>query len=76
MTTRLLTRAVPAGWPQPPKRVDAELIGAATWPPSMLPTCYVCGPTPFVETVADLLTRAGHEPARIMTERFGPSGGS
>jgi ferredoxin-NADP reductase len=31
----------------------------------------VCGPTPFVETVADLLTAAGHDPARIRTERFG-----
>jgi ferredoxin-NADP reductase len=76
MLTYAYTRAVPAGWPQLPRRVDAEVIAAATWPPSMVPTCYVCGPTPFVETVADLLTRGGHDPARIRTERFGPSGGS
>ncbi len=40
------------------------------------PTTYVCGPTPFVETVADLLVAAGHDPARVRTERFGPTGGS
>ena len=36
---------------------------------------YVCGPTPFVEAVADALVRLGHEPRRIKTERFGPTGG-
>ena len=70
------TRRAPQGWSRPPRRVDAELIGVATWPSGDRPTCYVCGPTPFVESVAGLLTRAGHEPARIRTERFGPSGGA
>jgi ferredoxin-NADP reductase len=37
---------------------------------------YLCGPTGFVETVADLLVGLGHEPGRIRTERFGPTGGS
>jgi ferredoxin-NADP reductase len=36
---------------------------------------FVCGPTGFVEAVADLLVRAGHGAAAIKTERFGPSGG-
>lgn len=36
---------------------------------------YVCGPTGFVETVAELLQERGHDPANIRTERFGPSGG-
>jgi len=36
---------------------------------------YVCGPTPFVEAVADALVQLGHEPHRIKTERFGPTGG-
>ncbi|MDQ1599990.1 MAG: hypothetical protein QOD68_1464, partial [Actinomycetota bacterium] len=40
------------------------------------PTSYVCGPTGFVETVADLLVAAGHDPRRVRTERFGPSGGN
>jgi ferredoxin-NADP reductase len=34
----------------------------------------VCGPTGFVEAVADLLVDQGHAPKRIKTERFGPSG--
>jgi ferredoxin-NADP reductase len=37
---------------------------------------FVCGPTGFVETIADLLVAAGHDPHRVKTERFGPSGGS
>ena len=36
---------------------------------------FVCGPTGFVEAVADLLVRAGHGAGAIKTERFGPSGG-
>ena len=31
--------------------------------------------TPFVEAVADALVGLGHEPGRIRTERFGPTGG-
>lgn len=68
------TRAVPPGWPLPPRRVDEALIETVTWPPSANPTCYVCGPTAFVEAVAGLLTHAGHNPLRIKTERFGPTG--
>ena len=36
---------------------------------------YVCGPTSFVETVADDLVALGHEAANIRTERFGATGG-
>ena len=32
---------------------------------------YVCGPTPFVESVANDLVALGHDPATIRTERFG-----
>ncbi|MEU3341924.1 ferredoxin reductase [Streptomyces sp. NPDC002144] len=32
---------------------------------------FVCGPTAFVETAADLLTGLGLDPATIRTERFG-----
>ena len=69
------TREVPVGWPREARRVDAELINSTTWPADRMPTCYVCGPTSFVENVADLLRAAGHDPARIKTERFGPTGG-
>jgi ferredoxin-NADP reductase len=34
----------------------------------------VCGPTGFVETAANLLVGAGHDPGSIKTERFGPTG--
>ncbi|MBA9003497.1 ferredoxin reductase [Thermomonospora cellulosilytica] len=74
--TYAYTRAAPPGWPRTPGRIDADLLAAATWPPEAGPSCYVCGPTGFVERVADLLVAAGHEPTRIRTERFGPSGGS
>jgi ferredoxin-NADP reductase len=69
------TRAAPEGTDRPPGRVDAQLLAAATLPPADRPTCFVCGPTGFVETVADLLVAGGHDPARIRTERFGPTGG-
>lgn len=72
--TYAYTRVAPANWPTPPKRVDASVIGSAAWPANVAPTCYVCGPTPFVEAAAELLSAAGHEAARIRTERFGGTG--
>jgi ferredoxin-NADP reductase len=68
------TRQAPAR--APTGRVDAALLAAATWPPADQPTCYVCGPTGFVEAVADLLVGAGHDASRVRTERFGPTGGT
>jgi ferredoxin-NADP reductase len=35
---------------------------------------YVCGPTGFVEAVANTLVDLGHDPGSIRTERFGPTG--
>jgi ferredoxin-NADP reductase len=68
------TRSVPAGWPRPPGRLSAAELprGDATPQPAAV---FVCGPTGFVEAAANLLTAAGHRPAAIKTERFGPSGG-
>jgi ferredoxin-NADP reductase len=65
------TRIAPDGDPRPPGRLRAEDLTAHGWPPDFEPTCYVCGPTGFVEAAATLLTGAGHDPARIRTERFG-----
>jgi ferredoxin-NADP reductase len=73
--TYAYTRVAPAGSLRPPRRVDTTVLAEATWPRVDEPTCYVCGPTAFVEVVADLLTAAGHDPGRVRTERFGPSGG-
>ena len=74
-TIYLYTREVPEGWPRQPRRMTAEDMAAAAWPPRSEPTAYVCGPTSFVENAADLLLDLGHAPDRIRTERFGPSGG-
>ena len=69
------TRRTPDGWPQPPGRLDAATLAAAGWPADADPRFFVCGPTGFVETVAELLVDAGHAATRIKTERFGPTGG-
>ena len=72
--TYVYTRTAPANWPRPPGRVDATVVAEASWPSTLSPTCYVCGPTSFVEHAAGLLTASGHLPERIRTERFGPTG--
>ncbi len=71
----LYTRQVPTGWPDAPHRIGVADLTAHTVPPDQSPTCYVCGPTPFVEAVAALFLAAGHFAARIRTERFGGGGG-
>jgi ferredoxin-NADP reductase len=72
--TYAYTRVTPTDWPRPPGRVDASLIADATWPSSLAPTCYVCGPTSFVETATDLLSASGIQRDKIKTERFGSTG--
>jgi ferredoxin-NADP reductase len=54
-------------------RVGRELLVDVGWPPTESPRVYVCGPTGFVEGVADALVALGHEANRIRTERFGPT---
>jgi ferredoxin-NADP reductase len=73
--TYAYTRATPKDWPRPPGRVDAALVAEAAWPSKLNPTCYVCGPTPFVESVAGFLRACGNAADKIKTERFGPTGG-
>ncbi|WP_203579376.1 ferredoxin reductase [Microbacterium hibisci] len=65
------TRAAPEGWQGAVGRIDEGALREAIWAPDRAPTVYVCGPTGFVEHVADALVRLGHPPARIRTERFG-----
>ncbi len=69
-----LTRQWPEGWEGHRGRVDRKLLEQTVWPPDDAPRVYVCGPTGFVEAVAEALVELGHEPARIRTERFGPTG--
>jgi len=68
------TRVAPKDWLRPAARIDAALIAETTWPSSLGPTCYVCGPTSFVESAAGFLTASGNSSDRIRTERFGPTG--
>ncbi|GAA5197681.1 FAD-binding oxidoreductase [Microbacterium jejuense] len=65
------TRAAPDGWEGSVGRLDEEALREAVWPPEQGPIIYVCGPTGFVEHVADALVGLGHPAARIKTERFG-----
>jgi ferredoxin-NADP reductase len=73
--TYTLTRAVPPGWEGYDRRVDRGMLDEVGPPPHTAPRVFVCGPTAFVERVADLLVQAGHAPAAIRAERFGPTGG-
>jgi ferredoxin-NADP reductase len=68
------TRAAPKDWPRPPSHIDAALIANATCPATLGPTCYVCGPTSFVENATELLIAAGNDREKIRTERFGSTG--
>ncbi|HLL69593.1 MAG TPA: ferredoxin reductase [Micromonosporaceae bacterium] len=59
----------------PRRRLGVADVNTYGWPADFEPACFVCGPTGFVESVADILVALGHDPRRIKTERFGPTGG-
>ena len=69
-----LTRAQPSGWTGYHRRIDTDMLREVAWPADQRPLAFICGPTPFVETAAASLVTLGHEPGRIKTERFGPTG--
>ena len=69
------TRESPAGWTGFHRRIDRMMLAEVSWPPAERPHLFVCGPTPLVESVAAELVQLGHNPARVKTERFGPTGG-
>jgi ferredoxin-NADP reductase len=73
--THTLTRSAPPGWKGYDRRIDEEMLGEVAFSPREVPLAFVCGPTPLVEAVATTLVGLGHEPARVKTERFGPTGG-
>jgi ferredoxin-NADP reductase len=70
-----LTGSQPPGWTGYGRRVDADMLAEVGPGPAERPFVYVCGPTPFVEAVAEALVDLGHDPRAIKTERFGPTGG-
>lgn len=77
--TYALTRQQPPGWTGHRGRVDGALLADIAWPKSSPgddePVAYVCGPTAFVESIAEHLTKLGYPPRRVKTERFGGAGG-
>jgi ferredoxin-NADP reductase len=70
-----LTRSEPQGWTGYRRRVDRAMLEEVAWPVERGPRAFVCGPTTFVEHVADLLLEIGYPAAVVRTERFGPTGG-
>jgi ferredoxin-NADP reductase len=50
------------------------MLRDVAWPSEQHPLVYICGPTSFVETAATSFVTLGHEPRRVKTERFGPTG--
>ena len=69
-----LTRGQPPGWAGRRGRIDRALLEELAWPPGDRPRAFICGPTRLVEAVAAALVDLGHDPARVKTERFGPTG--
>jgi ferredoxin-NADP reductase len=71
---RVYTRSAPPAWPGVVGRVRPEqlLSPLAGGRPEAV---FVCGPTGFVEAVADTVAASGLDARRIKTERFGPTGG-
>jgi ferredoxin-NADP reductase len=69
-----LTRAWPEDWEGHRGRIDRPLLETVSWPPGDQPLVYICGPNGFVEAASATMVEIGHDPLRIRTERFGPSG--
>jgi ferredoxin-NADP reductase len=70
-----LTRSQPPGWTGYRRRIDRELLAEVAWTAAERPLIYVCGPTPMVEAAAAACVALGHMADRILTERFGATGG-
>ena len=65
------TRHAPHGWPRQAGRIARADLSSSTFAARLSPAVFVCGPTGFVETVANHLVALGHDPERVKTERFG-----
>ena len=69
-----LTRRRPPGWSGYARRIDVPLLAEVAFLSDRRSLTYICGPTGFVEAAAGGLVELGHDPSRIRTERFGPTG--
>jgi ferredoxin-NADP reductase len=70
----LYTRTAPADTVRPAHRLDTADVLTYALQAAESPTCYICGPTGFVEAAAELFLSAGHPARLIRTERFGGGG--
>jgi ferredoxin-NADP reductase len=71
-----LTRTQPPGRRRYRRRIDNSLLREVAWPREQHPLVFIWGPTEMVETAAAGLLPLGYDPARVKTERFGPTGGT
>ena len=70
-----LTREQPPEWTGWSGRVNHDMLRELGADRAQQRRVFVCGPTGFVEQVANLLVQLGLDPHAIKTERFGPTGG-
>ena len=68
------TRVQPPGWTGYNRRIDESLLREVAPSPHEHALVYICGPTSLVEGSASSMVALGHDPMRIRTERFGPTG--
>lgn len=68
-----LTRSQPPGWTGYDRRIDRAMLSEAIAAAGGSPLVYICGPTLLVEAAANGLVELGVPPARVRTERFGPT---
>jgi ferredoxin-NADP reductase len=68
------TRTQPPGWTGYQRRIDTAMLQEVAPPPEKRPLTYICGPTQLVEAAASGMVTLGHDPVRVRTERFGPTG--
>jgi ferredoxin-NADP reductase len=68
-----LTRAQPPGWSGYARRIDGPMLAEVRSALGADPLVYICGPTLLVEAAASELVEQGVAPARVRTERFGPT---
>jgi ferredoxin-NADP reductase len=69
-----LTRSQPKEWKGYTRRIDDAMLKEVLQPFGKSPQVFICGPTLLVESAANTLVKLGIKPARIRTERFGPTG--
>lgn len=68
------TKDPPNEWQGYARRINASMLDEVLASYPSKPRIYVCGPTPMVESVTQLLVQLGLDAATISAERFGSTG--